>query len=565
MGVATRRPLELTVEAPSPEKVRTGALVVGAFADGTLPPPTRKIDEASKGRTLGCHQSWATSARSQARRCSLLRSARRRGRARLARQPGSPRPVRRPGVPRRPQRRCAAPSATGAARDAAVTLADVDVPGRSLAWRLQHASRLLADGAYRFNFPCAAGDAQNETRQRRAGTRSLALLIAEPGSRRTIEAAIRRGHAIAEGMALARDLGNLPGNICNPPYLAETARSLGQEFEFEVEVLEREDMRKLGMGAALAVGQASAQPCKFIVMHYKGGGRQRAADRAGRKGRDVRHRRHFAEAWRQHGRDEVRHVRRGKRVRRNQDGRPSDGCRSTSWVSSPAVENMPGGNATRPGDVVTSMSGQTIEILNTDAEGRLALADALTYAERFYPACVIDVATLTGACVIALGNITSGLLRQRRRACRRVAAMRQRLGRSRLASADVRRVSGSAQKQFRGHEQPWRTSGGHHHGGVLSRPLREGVQVGAPRYRGYQCSVRRRQGRHRPAGAAADRVSDRARQSRRAPGSLRVKHVNYSTPNLPPPPRLRRAGQLPKSSESIDRERVGSWKLGVGR
>jgi leucyl aminopeptidase len=223
------------------------------------------------------------------------------------------------------------------------------------------------------------------------------------------EAAIRRGHAIADGMSLARDLGNLPGNVCHPAYLADTARSLGREVGFDVEVLEREDMSELGMGAALAVGQASAQPCKFIVMQYNGGGSATRPIVLIGKG--------------------VTFDTGGISLKpgAKMDEMKFDMCGAASVFGAmktiarlrlplnvvgivPAVENMPGGNATRPGDVVTSMSGQTIEILNTDAEGRLALADALTYAERFHPACVIDVATLTGACVVALGTVTSGLL-----------------------------------------------------------------------------------------------------------------------------------------------------------
>ncbi len=208
-------------------------------------------------------------------------------------------------------------------------------------------------------------------------------------------------------MALAKDLGNLPGNICNPSYLAETARALGKEFKFDVEVLEREDMKKLGMGAALSVGQGSAQPCKFIVMNYKRGGKAQPVVLVG-KG--------------------VTFDTGGISLKpgANMDEMKFDMCGAASVFGAmktvarlelpinvvaivPAVENMPGSNATRPGDVVTSMSGQTIEVLNTDAEGRMTLADALTYAERYNPAYVIDVATLTGACVIALGNITTGL------------------------------------------------------------------------------------------------------------------------------------------------------------
>jgi leucyl aminopeptidase len=209
-------------------------------------------------------------------------------------------------------------------------------------------------------------------------------------------------------MALAKDLGNLPGNICNPQFLADTARSLAKTYKLDVDVLEREDMRRLGMGAALSVGQASAAPCKFIVMHYRGSGagakpvvlvgKGITFDTGGislKPGADM---------------DEMKF---------DMCGAASvfGAMKTVARLGLPinvvgvihAAENMPGGNASRPGDVVTSMSGQTIEILNTDAEGRLGLADALTYSERFDPEYVIDIATLTGACVIALGKETSGL------------------------------------------------------------------------------------------------------------------------------------------------------------
>jgi leucyl aminopeptidase len=209
-------------------------------------------------------------------------------------------------------------------------------------------------------------------------------------------------------MALTKDLGNLGGNICNPAYLAQTSEALGKEFGFEVEVLERADMEKLGMGSALSVGRASYWPCKFIVMHYRGGptsakpivlvGKGLTFDTGGislKPGADM---------------DEMKYDMSG-------GGSVIGLFKTVARLALPlnivgivpAVENMLGGNASRPGDVVTSMSGQTIEIINTDAEGRLALCDAMTYAERFEPACVIDVATLTGACIIALGTVASGL------------------------------------------------------------------------------------------------------------------------------------------------------------
>jgi leucyl aminopeptidase len=285
---------------------------------------------------------------------------------------------------------------------AAVALADIPVPGRSPEWHVQQAARILADGTYRFRAPRA-----RPKEARNPGIREITLLFAGEVGPELLGAA-RRGQAIAEGMALTKDLGNLPGNICNPPYLADVARALGKEHGFDVEVLERDDMEKLGMGSALSVGRASAQACKFIILNYRGG----AAD---------------AKPL----------VLVGKGVTFDTGGvslKPGDDldmmkydmCGAAAVIGTmkmvarlklplnlvgivAAVENMPGGNATRPGDVVISMSGQSIEILNTDAEGRLILCDALTYAERFHPAFVIDIATLTGACVIALGAQTSGL------------------------------------------------------------------------------------------------------------------------------------------------------------
>jgi leucyl aminopeptidase len=209
-------------------------------------------------------------------------------------------------------------------------------------------------------------------------------------------------------MALTRDLGNLPANVCTPTYLAESAVKLAREWKLAVEVLERKDMEKLGMGTLLSVTKGSHQPPKLIVLRYAG---------AGARERPV--------------------VLVGKGITFDTGGislKPAaemdemkfDMCGAASVLGTlravaelklklnvvglvPTCENMPGGAATKPGDVVTSMSGQTVEILNTDAEGRLILADALTYAERFEPQAVVDIATLTGACIIALGHVCSGL------------------------------------------------------------------------------------------------------------------------------------------------------------
>lgn len=232
---------------------------------------------------------------------------------------------------------------------------------------------------------------------------------------------LAEGAALSEGMSLARTLGNLPGNICTPTYLGETAKKLGREFKsIKVTVLEPKQIEKLGMGSFLSVARGSEQPARFIVMHYQGTASARASSKATSKAAN---------------KGPIVLV--GKGITFDSGGisiKPAatmdemkfDMCGAASVLGTmraiaeiglpgevigliPACENMPSGTANKPGDVVTSMSGQTIEILNTDAEGRLILCDALTYAERFKPSAVIDIATLTGACVVALGNVNSGL------------------------------------------------------------------------------------------------------------------------------------------------------------
>ncbi len=224
------------------------------------------------------------------------------------------------------------------------------------------------------------------------------------------ESALLDGVAIANGINAARELGNLPGNICTPTYLADKAKALATEFDtLKVKVLDEEKMEKLGMHSLLSVGHGSVQPSKLIIIEYRGGKK-----------------------------DEAPHVLVGKGITFDTGGislKPGaamdemkyDMCGASSVIGTlesvaemqlpinvtavvAAAENMPGSQATKPGDVVTTMSGQTVEILNTDAEGRLVLCDALTYVERFKPASVIDVATLTGACIVALGHHASGLL-----------------------------------------------------------------------------------------------------------------------------------------------------------
>lgn len=220
---------------------------------------------------------------------------------------------------------------------------------------------------------------------------------------------LAQGEAVAEGVTLARHLGNLPANHCTPSHLAAEARRIGKAHKhIGVQVLERPALEKLGMGSFLSVTKGSAEPPKFIVLRYEGAAASQAP--VVLVGKGITFDTGGISLKPGAGMDEMKF---------DMGGAASvlGTFQSLALLKPklnvigliPTCENMPSGTATKPGDVVKSMSGQTIEVLNTDAEGRLILCDALTYAERFKPAAVVDIATLTGACVIALGNIHSGL------------------------------------------------------------------------------------------------------------------------------------------------------------
>ena len=286
--------------------------------------------------------------------------------------------------------------------DATLFLTEIAVKKRSIAWRVRQTALITLDATYKFDqFKSKKDDVRRPLRK-------LTLGVERRNEHAEAEEGLAQGIAIAEGMALAKNLGNLPPNICHPTYLAEQAQAMATEFKLDCTILERADMEQLGMHSFLAVAKGSHQPPKLIVLHYRGG-------KAGEKpvvlvGKGVTFDTGGISLKPGAEMDEMKY----------------DMCGAASVLGTihsvarmalpinlsvivPATENMPGGAATRPGDIVTSMSGQTIEILNTDAEGRLILCDALTYAERFDPDTVIDVATLTGACVVALGNIATGL------------------------------------------------------------------------------------------------------------------------------------------------------------
>jgi leucyl aminopeptidase len=268
---------------------------------------------------------------------------------------------------------------------------------------VEHGVVVAMDAVYRFD------QMKSTPAEVRRPLRKLTLSVPQRSDLASGEAAAARGLAISHGIELTRDLGNLPGNVCTPTYLGERAEELAREFpHIKVTVLERPELEQLGMGSFLSVTNGSDQPPRFIVFEY---------DQSQRKQRPL--------------------VLVGKGITFDTGGislKPSadmdhmkyDMCGAGSVFGVfralaelkpklnvvglvPTCENMPSGRATKPGDIVKSMSGQTVEILNTDAEGRLILADALTYAERYEPEAVVDIATLTGAMVIALGHVAAGL------------------------------------------------------------------------------------------------------------------------------------------------------------
>ena len=273
--------------------------------------------------------------------------------------------------------------------------------GRDAHWAIRSLVLTLRESAYRSDSLKSKKD-ENTNGVKRFAIGVEAAQLTE--ARKTLAQSI----AVANGLELGKTLGNLPPNICTPTYLANTAKQLAEDFKLGVEVLDRKQLEALKMGSFLSVTQGSEQPPKFIVLKHMGGKPKDAP--VVLVGKGITFDTGGISLKPGAGMDEMKY----------------DMCGAGSVLGTfraiaemqlklnvigviPTCENMPSGRATRPGDIVTSMSGQTIEILNTDAEGRLILCDALTYVERFKPAVVVDIATLTGACVTALGHHNTGL------------------------------------------------------------------------------------------------------------------------------------------------------------
>lgn len=389
--------MKITLNNTSPVEIETPCLVVGILEDAPLTGPALAIDEASGGRLSQLIASGDVDP--DRNETTLLHGLPGVAAERIL-VVGGGKASRFDRV--RYLNMCLSAGAflrSHAVRDAHVCLAELEVENLDADWRLRQAVFAIDHGNYRYvaTKPLRPDD-----------HRPLKSASFHGGPER--ESAMSEGIALGAGTRRARELGNLPPNICTPAFLAGECRVIVERYDnCSIEILKTKQMTELGMDALLAVGQGSSNRPRLIVMSYQG------ADK-----------------------DERPYVLVGKGVtfdtggislkpREGMDEMKYDMCGAASVIGAfeacvhmqlpinlvtvvAAVENMPDGKAYRPGDVIGSMAGKTIEVLNTDAEGRLALCDALTYSERFEPQAIIDVATLTGACVVALGHHASAVM-----------------------------------------------------------------------------------------------------------------------------------------------------------
>ncbi|SFV84310.1 Cytosol aminopeptidase PepA [hydrothermal vent metagenome] len=272
----------------------------------------------------------------------------------------------------------------------------VEVDGRDQQWVQRTTARVMQNATYQIQK--VGADSEEES--------SIENIAIQSSSDNAHELA--QGQAIANGMALTRHLGDLPSNVCTPTYLAQTAQDMAKEFGLDCEVLEESDMSALGMGSLLSVSKGSIEPPKLISLSYNGNGNAKPIVLVGK---GVTFDSGGISLKPGAGMDEMKYDMCGAAsVLGTMHAVAEMKLNVNLTIVVPTVENMPAHNASKPGDVVKSMSGQTIEILNTDAEGRLILCDALTYVERFNPEVVIDTATLTGAVIVALGKHHCGVM-----------------------------------------------------------------------------------------------------------------------------------------------------------
>ena len=391
--------MEFSIRALSPETAKAGCVVLGVYAEKELTAAARRVDQRSQGALSAALADLSGKAGSTL----LLRALPNVAAERVLLVGLGAKNEFAESAYRDALRGAGNALRELGAKDAALFLVDTKVNDRPLSWNVRQAVLAAREAFYRFD---------ELKSQKKAAVPVLANVTLPLSPNAQLEQALEEAVATADGTDLARTLGNLPSNICTPSYLAEQAKKLARDFKLELEVLERKDLEKLGMGAFMAVSKASHEPPKLIVLRYDGAaqGKKPRAPLLALVGKGITFDTGGISLKPAAEMDEMKYDMSGA-------GSVLGAIRALAGMKAPVnvvgviptCENMPGGHAIKPGDVVTTLSGQTVEILNTDAEGRLILCDALTYAERFKPEVMINIATLTGACVIALGHIATGL------------------------------------------------------------------------------------------------------------------------------------------------------------
>ena len=394
--------MDFTVEAGGARRARTDCAIVGVHERGELGAEGLALDRALGGRLARILKAGDFSGRSG--ETLLVPDLGPGPAARVLLVGLGPRKA----WSRRSYRRAALTAAQGVlksgARDARFLISAEPVPEVDAYYRARLAIEAVGNARYRIP------DLKSSRKPAAARLQRIRLLAAERGEVAAMKRGVADGAAIVAGSALTRDLANLPANVCTPTYLGTVAKRLAREHRaIRTRVLGEPELKRLGMGSFLSVTRGTEEPARLIVMEYRGG-RPGAAPVA-LVGKGVTFDSGGISLKDPGAMDEMKF---------DMTGAASvfGALKSLAVLGAPlnvvgivaACENMPDGRATKPGDIVTSMSGQTIEILNTDAEGRLILCDALTYSRRFKPAVVIDIATLTGACVVALGQHNSAVM-----------------------------------------------------------------------------------------------------------------------------------------------------------
>ncbi len=392
--------MEYSVKTTTATTLKTACLVAGVYQGGDLPTETRTLDKATKGVL---RRRISTGFNGEAGRTRLLFDLPGLGAERVLLVGLGSRDAFNMNAFRKAARAAAKALGEAGVAEAATLLPQLpvdSVEAEMLARAVVEASEQVL---YRFVRMKSRDNVGKPVALKRLG-------ILTTGSSAATRRGIKTGLAIARGVALARDLGNLPANICTPTYLASEARKLARKYPaLRVRVLNEAEIKRLGMGALWGVARGSRQSPRVIVFEYTGA--RKNAKPVALVGKGVTFDAGGISLKPAAKMDEMKYDMCGAA---SVFGSIVAACEMKLPINivgvTPAVENLPGGNATKPGDILASLSGQTIEVLNTDAEGRLILADALTYVQRFKPTTVVDIATLTGACVVALGHQASGVM-----------------------------------------------------------------------------------------------------------------------------------------------------------